>query len=470
MDQLPPLPLQLPLDRLSTLPEPIIVEILSLVPTKTAVSTSVLSTRWRSLWTQITCIHLDYNHFPQHSSDFYTVVNNLLLTQLTSPVLRTFYLHAPFAQHQHFESWLCHLSARNVEIIDIDVEVPSSRSDPTPGPPFKIPLCNFQTQSLVCLNFRHCRLEYDLPVDPDAVVSLPNLKKLGLSLNASQCVFVSRLLKSCPLLEDLSLSAAERRHGRFTFEDADTGAQFGISSEILKRLELILSLMKVKVLIDTPNLESFSLIGIKMDCCFVKKPIALSEATIITVFPAVVAPLMPVLLDVRVLHILGVTFEMFEGLKDDKGNFLIFRNLDELNLRLSTGKVDELKMFPLNSHSSCLLHHVKKINVVVIRVEHGLNLKKLAHYFLDNAPSLEKLSFVARPQTSPSEDGVKSRLDEMVFCMDLYSCSRESPRCLIEFQGQYAKVPANIAELQDMENQVQLLCQSLSPSHAVRTS
>ncbi|XP_074264613.1 F-box/LRR-repeat protein At3g26922-like [Silene latifolia] len=470
MDQLPPPTKRLAVDRLSTVPDPILAEILSLVPTKTAVSTSVLSTRWRSVWTQITSIHLDYNHFPQHSSDFYTIANNLLLTQLTSPVLRTFYLHAPFRSRQHFESWFRHLSARNVEIIDINVEDDSKLSDTTSVPPFTIPLCIFQTQSLVCLNFRPTRLDYVLPVDPHTVVNLPNLKRLGLSLIASQCLFVSKLVSSCPLLDDFSLTAAQCScHGHFTFDDDDdddTGDLIDISCGILKRLELNTSYMKVKVLIDTPKLESFSLKGIDVACCFVKKPIALSEATIITNYPRVVAPIMPVLFDVRVLQILGTSLHMFEGFKDDKGNLLVFHNLTELNLESSTEGVDELIMFRLKSPSPCLLLKVKKINLVFSSVEYGLNLMKLAHYLLGNAPALERLSFVLGPQARQSEDGVKFRLDEMVFCMDLYSCSRESSGCQIEFQGQYAKVPANIAEFQDMENQVVLLRESLSPVDA----
>ncbi|KAM0007030.1 putative F-box domain-containing protein [Helianthus debilis subsp. tardiflorus] len=47
-------------DRLSMLPEDILSRILSLMPTKYAVRTSVLSKRWRYTWTSVTNLDFDY--------------------------------------------------------------------------------------------------------------------------------------------------------------------------------------------------------------------------------------------------------------------------------------------------------------------------------------------------------------------------------------------------------------------------
>ena len=51
-------------DWLSNLPEALITEILTLVPTKQAARTSLLSKRWRYLWHTITSLYLEQNLLP----------------------------------------------------------------------------------------------------------------------------------------------------------------------------------------------------------------------------------------------------------------------------------------------------------------------------------------------------------------------------------------------------------------------
>lgn len=46
-------------DRISELPEALIVQILSLLPTKVAITTSVLSKQWKSLWTMTPNLKFD---------------------------------------------------------------------------------------------------------------------------------------------------------------------------------------------------------------------------------------------------------------------------------------------------------------------------------------------------------------------------------------------------------------------------
>ncbi|XP_058192300.1 FBD-associated F-box protein At4g10400-like [Rhododendron vialii] len=51
------------LDRISMLPDSVLCHILSFLPTKNAVGTSILSTRYQYLWTCITSLHFDKAEF-----------------------------------------------------------------------------------------------------------------------------------------------------------------------------------------------------------------------------------------------------------------------------------------------------------------------------------------------------------------------------------------------------------------------
>lgn len=55
-------------DRLSNLPEPLLSTILSLIPTKQAAATSILSRRWRYVWRSVTRLHL-LHHLPTSDDD-----------------------------------------------------------------------------------------------------------------------------------------------------------------------------------------------------------------------------------------------------------------------------------------------------------------------------------------------------------------------------------------------------------------
>ena len=65
-------------DRISTLLESILISILSLLTTKQAIKTNILSKRWAHLWTSVPSLDFDSYQF-ENTVDFATVVSNALL-------------------------------------------------------------------------------------------------------------------------------------------------------------------------------------------------------------------------------------------------------------------------------------------------------------------------------------------------------------------------------------------------------
>ncbi|EYU44933.1 hypothetical protein MIMGU_mgv1a021551mg [Erythranthe guttata] len=170
------------IDRLSELPDSVLCYILSFLPTQKSVATSILSRRWRYLWTDVP--NLYFNNENQGTIDrvlsLYNV-RNIITFRLSDRI---------DCDDYQIGTWITFAIERNVQNLDIwrqsaDVFLPRSL---------------FTSKTLVDLRL-HCCGEFP---NIGSAVSLPLLKKLRLIFIRGH-EFLPHLLSGCPVLEELVL-------------------------------------------------------------------------------------------------------------------------------------------------------------------------------------------------------------------------------------------------------------------------
>ncbi|KAL3638524.1 hypothetical protein CASFOL_017895 [Castilleja foliolosa] len=172
-------------DRLSALSDDIICHILSFLPTKDSVATSVLSKRWISMWVHVPT--LDFDNETSYSEDITRVIS---LHKAQN--LNTFRLHYDDGgcTLEELQTWMDVVVERNVKFFDFLIDHAFS---------FYLP--SFETLISLTLVCSLCGVPS----------SLPCLKKLHL-----RCDYefddedLPRLLSACPVLEELTM---EREFG-----------------------------------------------------------------------------------------------------------------------------------------------------------------------------------------------------------------------------------------------------------------
>ncbi|XP_021755831.1 FBD-associated F-box protein At5g56370-like [Chenopodium quinoa] len=117
-------------DRISNLPDALLSEILSLLSTKEAVATSILSKRWEYIWTEVPVLDFSYSK-DKLSSNFTTFVNRVLILN-DAPVIRLFRLNLyqeddEEIEDMHVWSWIRNTMRRDVLEIDVICGTPEAR-------------------------------------------------------------------------------------------------------------------------------------------------------------------------------------------------------------------------------------------------------------------------------------------------------------------------------------------------------
>ncbi|XP_058727087.1 F-box/FBD/LRR-repeat protein At1g13570-like [Vicia villosa] len=212
-------------DRLSSLPDHVIDKILSCLPIKEAVGTSVLSSQWNNQWYTVSrlvfdtdCVSMSHSEDPTlFNSKFLQIVNHVLLLH-SGPIIKfeicnyndSFTIVIPKIE---IDRWIHHLIGRSVQKLVLEVWIEKG---------YQIPCRLFSCQSLRTLKLFWCSVK-----PPTKFKGFKNLKTLQLEeITISQDAF-ENLISGCLLLENLILA------------NLDGITQINIHAPNLKFLEIL---------------------------------------------------------------------------------------------------------------------------------------------------------------------------------------------------------------------------------------
>ncbi|CAN7039393.1 unnamed protein product [Brassica rapa subsp. trilocularis] len=232
------------MDKISGLSDDLLVKILSFVPTKVAVSTSVLSKRWECLWMWVPT--LEYDDFEDINTDIkdrYRVSVHKNLLSHRAPIIESLRLKFCLGslQPEDIKQWVSIAVSRCVRVLSI-----TSLSDDKPDS--ALPSSLYTCKTLVTLKLEGNKILVDIP----PTVCLPSLTTLQLScVTYLDEASLRMLLSNCPVLEDLVIE-------RDTADDNAKGLVVVVPS--LQRLSLQIDggcCSYDGYVIDTPSLMYF---------------------------------------------------------------------------------------------------------------------------------------------------------------------------------------------------------------------
>ncbi|XP_050262892.1 F-box/LRR-repeat protein At4g14103-like isoform X10 [Quercus robur] len=236
-------------DIISSLPDCMLAHILSFLPTKHAILTSILSSRWRVLWTLVPVLHLDK---PTLDSIRTSTLNYILFPRNPSTLCK---LCIDCPRRYFVDKCVQAAILRDVQELDLILDLDNQ--------PKELPASVFFCTTLVVLKLRgHFLLN-----PPDSASSsssmFPSLKTLQIShVYYANHNSLSTLLAACPLLQDLRIKVSDSDLD-FLDKEADNKFNILVFVPTLKILVLDCSFLRwsFKLHINTPTLEYFNFKG-----------------------------------------------------------------------------------------------------------------------------------------------------------------------------------------------------------------
>ncbi|XP_020881212.1 F-box/FBD/LRR-repeat protein At3g52680-like [Arabidopsis lyrata subsp. lyrata] len=392
-------------DRISELPEELLLKILSLLPTKTVITTSVLSKRWRSLWKMVQKLKFESDNLAKFSKN----VGKFLLSH-KAPVLESLHIKVTDKAEKrcgiNVGVWLGIAVVRHVRELVLNLSLKNS--------------VRFPSSVFFCDTLERLKLKYSIIVDVPSPVCMKSLRTLHLhAVGFKDNESIRNLISGCPNLEDLAIHRARGSRNRKVV------LTLVIAAPYLKRLSIdgkIGGLTDGGYVINAPSLEYLNIRGIyNCGSCLIENAPMLVEANIRNVSKIVNEKILGSLksakrlsLDLSPLEIKCPTGAIFYQLvylelcthKAKWWNLLtimldsspklqvlklIGKNQDASKDDVVSGKWNEPKYVP-----ECLLSHLETF--VWIRYDCEREEEKdVAAYIMKNARLLNKATFSTRP-------------------------------------------------------------------------
>lgn len=187
-------------DRLSELPDFILLLMLSFLPTRDAIKTSTLSRRWDRLWTSVSTLKFHLPHCQKTPEDFINFVYCALLlheSQRISKFSIRLYYNEKFASH--VDAWICSAIRKRVKVLHLDF---TRQVSYTPGRdvPYALPHHFFDNETFTELKLNFCSFKMH-----GVQLSWKSLRKLSLRQIVLTDDMINGILAGCPVLEGLVL-------------------------------------------------------------------------------------------------------------------------------------------------------------------------------------------------------------------------------------------------------------------------
>ncbi|KAJ4915707.1 FBD-associated F-box protein [Raphanus sativus] len=259
-------------DMISALPEPLITKILSYLPTKHSVTTSVLSTRWKNLWLTVPALVLNRRDFPYGQDQVVLSFLDRLLDFNPDLRLLKVKLKCGDVEIDGFKDRISTVIQRGPQHLDVEGCIYYIDRRDTQIYPFidYMPLNLYTSRTLVSLTLTYWGVE-----DPGLVVYMSCLK----SMTLVKALFrddasLERLVSGCPVLEELTL--VRDTHSNF---EGSVDSFMRVRSGSLKRFRVPLwygeeyctsPFVKYAIEIDAPRLERMTLGEDQFDSIAVK--------------------------------------------------------------------------------------------------------------------------------------------------------------------------------------------------------